>query len=119
MFLLLPLSSPPTRDLCLEFDERATFADVLEYMEHPPASLDLYSATKRGRVLKIGGKLNLGKVLEMASRVRPGGEEGERDGWELKEGWSFEMVGVPKGAEGETWVKEWKEEVKRDTKAIL
>jgi len=87
-------------------------------MEHPPLSLDLYFATHRGRVLKIGGKLTLGKVLEMASREKKEGQE-KRDGWELKEGWSFEMVGVPKGREGEEWVREWKEEVREGSKAIL
>ncbi|GAA5916552.1 HSP70/90 family co-chaperone CNS1 [Sporobolomyces salmoneus] len=122
IFLLLPLARPqPTRDLCLEFDERATFHDLLESMDHSPASLELYFSTHLGRVLKIGGKLTLGKVLEMASRPRQGQKAGEKnDGWELKEGWVLEMVGIPKGDErGEEWIKEWKEEVKNGTRAIL
>lgn len=124
IFVLLPLARPqPTRDLCLEFDERATFHDLLESMEHAPNELDLYFATYRGRVLKIGGKLTLGKVLEMASRPKQGqnpNDEATRDGWELKEGWAFEMVGIPKGdPRGDAWIKEWKEEVKNGTKAIL
>lgn len=122
IFLLLPLSSPPTRDLCLSFDERSTFSDLLESMDHSSNTMDLYFSTFKGRVLKIGGKLTLGKVLELASKKpKQGGQQvGDDDGWELKEGWAFEVVGIPKGDErGEEWIKEWKEEVKNGTKAIL
>ncbi|GAA5960779.1 hypothetical protein JCM21900_006870 [Sporobolomyces salmonicolor] len=117
VFLLLPLASPPTRDLCLAFHEQATFGDALLSMEHDPVSTQLYLATKQGKVLKIGAKLTLGKVLEAAGRPREG--EMERDGWELKEGWALEMVGVPKGKEGEDWIQEWKKEVQEGKKAIL
>ncbi|KAM0750439.1 hypothetical protein T439DRAFT_326403 [Meredithblackwellia eburnea MCA 4105] len=112
VFLLLPLATPPTRDLCLSFHTSATFGDVLESMEHDPSTTQLYIATVQGRVLKVGAKLTLAKVLDAAGK---GGE----DGWELKEGWSFEMVAVPKGPEGEDWVKTWKEEVKAGAAALL
>lgn len=110
-FLLLPLATPPTRDLCLAFHTSATFGEVLLSMEHDPSAFNLYIATKKGRVLKVGAKLDLGKVLEAASR--------DGDGWELKEGWALEMVGVPKGSQGEAWVAGWKQEVKDGVKTIL
>jgi tetratricopeptide (TPR) repeat protein len=123
IFLLLPLALPqPTRDLCLSFDERSSFKDLLESMDHSHLSLDLYLSTFKGRVLKIGGKLTLGKVLELASRPKQGDDviKDGRDGWELKEGWAFEVVGIPKGdPRGEDWIKEWKEEIRNGTKAIL
>lgn len=83
-------------------------------MEHDPAMINLYIATKKGKVLKVGAKLVLEKVLKAAS----GGEGGD-DGWELKEGWALEMVGVPKGEKGDEWVKKWKEEVKEGVAALL
>ena len=85
----------------------ATFGDTLAAMEEDPAEFNLYIATKKGRVLKVGAKLELGKVLKAAA-----GEVGSGDGWELKEGWALEMVGVPKNAKGEEWIKNWKEELK-------
>ena len=116
VFLLLPLASPPTRDLCLEFHTHASFGQVLESMEHDPAQYQCYIATVQGRVLKVGAKLLLGKVLEAAAKVK----EGEKvDGWELKEGWALEMVAVPKGAEGEKWIASWKDEVKKGVGALL
>ncbi|GAA5826678.1 hypothetical protein JCM3770_003230 [Rhodotorula araucariae] len=116
VFLLLPLASPPTRDLIMAFPEQATFGDALQSMEQDPAAVQLYLATKRGRVLKIGAKLTLGKVLAAAGQSKAGEPQ---DGWELKEGWALEMVGVPKGAAGEEWIQGWKAEVKADTAAIL
>ncbi|KAK4701986.1 hypothetical protein P7C70_g4239, partial [Phenoliferia sp. Uapishka_3] len=110
-FLLLPNASPPTRDLCLSFHTLSTFSSFLESMEHDPSSLQLYIATVKGRVLKVGGKLTLGKVLAAA------GKDG--DGWELKEGWALEIVGVEKGTEGEKFLEGWKEEVKKGVGAIL
>lgn len=74
--------------------------------------LNLYLSTRKGKILKIGFKLTLGKVLEAAGR-----EEG--DGWLLSEGWSLEMTAVPKGPVGDDWVKGWKEEVKNGARAIL
>ncbi|KAL8278920.1 hypothetical protein RQP46_008589 [Phenoliferia psychrophenolica] len=65
-FLLLPHASPPTRDLCLSFHTSSTFAVVLESMEHDPSQLQLYIATVKGRVLKVGAKLTLEKVLAAA-----------------------------------------------------
>ncbi|GJN90663.1 hypothetical protein Rhopal_003675-T1 [Rhodotorula paludigena] len=116
VFLLLPLASPPTRDLIMAFPEEATFGDALASMDQDASETQLYLATKRGRVLKIGAKLTLGKVLAAAGKVK----EGEpADGWELREGWAFEMVGVPKGAKGEEWIQEWKKEVQQGSKAIL
>ena len=107
IFLLKPLASPPSRDLCLSFHISATFGDTLAAMEEDPAEFNLYIATKKGRVLKVGAKLELGKVLNAAA-----GEVGTGDGWELKEGWALEMVGVPKNAKGDEWIKNWKEELK-------
>lgn len=112
VFLLLPLASPPTRDLCLEFHVLASFGDVLAFMEHDPASFQIYIATVKGKVLKVGAKLLLGKVLQATAK-----EQG--DGWDLKEGWALEMVAVPKGPEGEKWIEGWKEEVKKGVGAIL
>ncbi|BGP16328.1 hypothetical protein JCM10213_009169 [Rhodosporidiobolus nylandii] len=118
VFLLLPLEKPPTRDLIMSFPEDATFGDALASMGRDAGSTQLYLSTTRGRVLKIGAKLTLGKVLAAAGKVREGED---KDGWELKEGWALEMVGVPKGSEGEEWVQEWKKEVQSgaSTKAIL
>ncbi|GAA5975895.1 hypothetical protein JCM11641_002831 [Rhodosporidiobolus odoratus] len=116
VFLLLPLERPPTRDLIMSFPEDASFGDALQSMGRDPSTNQLYLATSRGRVLKIGAKLTLGKVLEAAGKVKEGEE---KDGWELKEGWALEMVGVPKGSEGEEWIQEWKKEVKSGSKAIL
>ncbi|GAA6034111.1 hypothetical protein JCM8097_000701 [Rhodosporidiobolus ruineniae] len=116
VFVLLPLEKPPTRDLIMAFPEDATFGDALQSVGRDASSTQLYLATARGRVLKIGPKLTLGKVLEAAGKVKEGEE---RDGWELKEGWALEMVGVPKGSEGEEWIQEWKKEVKAGGKAIL
>ncbi|GAA6025239.1 hypothetical protein JCM10207_001414, partial [Rhodosporidiobolus poonsookiae] len=118
VFLLQPLASPPTRDLIMAFPEDASFGDALASMGHDAAALQLYLGTARGRVLKIGSKLTLGKVLAAAGKVK----EGEpRDGWALQEGWALEMVGVPKGEEGEKWVQGWKAELqqKASGKAIL
>lgn len=114
-FLLLPLAQPPTRDLCLGFHEQATFGDVLRSMELNPGSTQLYIATRAGRVLKVGAKLTLSQVLSSAR----GKEPGTTDGWELQEGWAFEMVGVPKGPAGEAWIQQWKAEVQNGKKAIL
>lgn len=116
VFLLLPLASPPTRDLIMSFPEGATFGDALESVGLDAATVQLYLATKRGRVLKVGAKLTLGRVLQLAGTVK----EGEQpDGWELREGWAFEMVAVPKGAQGEEWIQGWKKEVQAGTAAIL
>jgi hypothetical protein len=86
-------------------------------MGHDPSSMQLYLATRLGRVLKIGSKMTLGKVLVGAAR-RDGRGEVE-DGWALSEGWALEMVGVPRGAEGDAWVQRWKDEVKAGAQAIL
>ena len=111
VFLLLPLAQPPTRDLCLGFHTSATFGDALISMEHDPASTQLYVATKKGKVLKVGSKLTLEKVLAAA------GKDG--DGLVLQEGWALEMVGVPKTSAGEDWVQTWKAEVKSGAAALL
>lgn len=103
VFVLNPLTTPPTRNLCLSFHTTSTFGDELRAMEQDPAEFNMYIVTKKGRVLKVGAKLELGKVLAAA------GKDG--DGWELKEGWALEMVAVPKGAAGETWVANWKAEL--------
>ncbi|GAA5983474.1 hypothetical protein JCM10908_000300 [Rhodotorula pacifica] len=119
VFLLLPLESPPIRDLIMAFPEDATFGDALASMGRDAGSTQLYLATKRNRILKIGPKLTLGKVLAAAGG---GGAaktaEAERDGWELKEGWAFEMVGVPKTQEGDEWIQNWKKELQQGA-AIL
>ncbi|POY74658.1 hypothetical protein BMF94_2420 [Rhodotorula taiwanensis] len=108
VFLLLPLETPPTRDLIMAFPEDATFGDALASMGRDTSTTQLYFATKRNRVLKIGPKLTLGKVLAAAGKVK----EGEQpDGWELREGWAFEMVGVPKTSAGDEWVQNWKKEL--------
>ncbi|GAA5877178.1 hypothetical protein JCM3774_003323 [Rhodotorula dairenensis] len=119
-FLLLPLETPPTRDLIMAFPEDATFGDALVSMGRDPASTQLYLATKRNRVLKIGPKLTLGKVLAAAAGKVPaaGGDNNERDGWELKEGWALEMVGVPKTSAGDDWIQNWKKELQQGA-AIL
>lgn len=104
IFLLKPLAEPPTRDLCLSFHTSSTFGDELRAMEQDPNELNLYIATKKGRLLKVGAKLVLGKVLA-AARTNEG------DGWELKDGWALEMVGVPKTKEGDEWVANWKKEL--------
>jgi len=117
VFLLLPLASPSSRDLITSFPDTATFGDALLSMGRDPGEVQLYIATKRGRVLKVGSKLTLGKVLKAAA-----GKAGEpEDGWELKEGWALEMVGVPKGAKGEDWIQDWKKELQSEAskKAIL
>lgn len=115
VFLLLPLETPPTRDLIMAFPEEATFGDALASMGRDASTTQLYLATKRNRVLKIGPKLTLGKVLAAAGKVK----EGEApDGWELKEGWAFEMVGVPKTSAGDDWIQNWKKELQQGA-AIL
>lgn len=92
----------------MAFPEDATFRDALASMGRDASSTQLYLATKRNRVLKIGAKLTLGKVLATAGKVK----EGEQpDGWELREGWAFEMVGVPKTSAGDEWVQKWKGEL--------
>lgn len=101
----------------MSFPEDATFGDALSSMGHDPSSTQLYLSTRLGRVLKIGSKMTLGKVLLGAGKRNEKGEI--EDGWELKEGWALEVVGVPKGREGDEWVKGWKEEVKMGAKAIL
>ncbi|KAK4049475.1 HSP70/90 co-chaperone [Microbotryomycetes sp. JL221] len=112
-FLLSPLAQPqPTRDLCLEFHEQATFGDMLSSMEHDSSSTQMYMATHKGRVLKVGAKLTLNQVLVAASKE-------PQDGWELQEGWAFELVAVPKGEQGERWVQQWKQELQNGRKAIL
>jgi hypothetical protein len=105
VFLLLPLANPPTRDLCLAFHTSSTFGEEIRAMDHDPAEYDVYIATKKGRVLKVGAKLDLGRVLEAAGKA-------EGDGWELKEGWALEMVGVRKGEKGAAWIADWKEKLK-------
>ncbi|KAM0791510.1 hypothetical protein ACM66B_005962 [Microbotryomycetes sp. NB124-2] len=107
-FLLMPLARPPTRDLCLEFHEQATFGDMLMSMEHDPSATQLYVKTFKGRVLKVGAKLSLNQVLVAASKE-------PQDGLVLQEGWAFEFVGVPKGSEGEEWIQQWKHESSQAT----
>lgn len=80
-------------------------------MEHDPATLQVYISTAKGKVLKIGAKLELGRVLDAASK--------DGDGWEMKEGWALEMVGVPKTVQGENWIATWKEEVKLGANSLL
>ena len=111
VFLLFPLNDPPSRDLCLSFNTSSTFGDFLQVMEYDSNLLNLFISTAKGRVLKVGAKLLLGKVLEAARK--------DGDGWELREGWALEIMGVPKSVEGDQWVAKWKEEVKRNTVAIL
>ncbi|SCV71965.1 BQ2448_4659 [Microbotryum intermedium] len=113
IFLMMPLSDPPTRDLCLEFHTAATFGDLLASMDQDPSTTAMYIATKKGRVLKVGNKLTLGKVLVAAA-----GEAGD-DGWELKEGWALELVAVPKGPRGEDWIGKWKKDVKADVRPLI
>ncbi|SCZ88584.1 BZ3500_MvSof-1268-A1-R1_Chr2-1g04506 [Microbotryum saponariae] len=113
IFLMMPLNNPPTRDLCLEFHTAATFGDLLASMDQDPTTIAMYIATKEGRVLKVGNKLTLGKVLVAAA-----GEAAD-DGWELKEGWALELVAVPKGPRGEEWVAKWKQEVKAGVKPLM
>lgn len=121
-FLLLPLEKPPTRDLIMAFPEDATFDDALQSMGRDAVSTQLYLATKRNRVLKIGPKLTLGKVLAAAAgKAGQAGQAGgnpEPDGWELKEGWALEMVGVPKTSAGDDWIQNWKRELQQGA-AIL
>ncbi|KAK4046540.1 HSP70/90 co-chaperone [Microbotryomycetes sp. JL201] len=111
-FLLMPLAQPPTRDLCLEFHEQATFGDMLRSMEHDPSQTQLYVATHKGRVLKVGAKLSLNQVLVAAAKEA-------QDGCVLQEGWAFEFVGVPKGSQGDEWVQQWKHELQSGKQAIL
>lgn len=111
VFFLNPLTSPPKRDLYTNFSTEMSFSSVLTAMEYDTKSLSLYLATKNLKVLRIGLKLELGKVLEAAGR------SGE-DGIELCEGWAIELVVVKKGKEGEDWVKNWKESLK-EGKSIL
>lgn len=80
-------------------------------MDHDPATLNMYIATSKGRVLKVGAKLTLEKVLLAAGR--------DGDGWVLQEGWALEMCGVPKGVKGDDWVAGWKKDVKEGVAAIL
>lgn len=80
-------------------------------MDHDPSITQLYVATKKGKVLKVGSKLTLEKVLAAASK--------DGDGLVLSEGWALEMTGVPKTSEGEAWIQTWKKEVQSGAAALL
>jgi hypothetical protein len=111
-FLLFPLNDPPSRDLCLTFPTESTFGDFILSMDHDPSLLNLYISTTSGKVLKIGPKLNLGKVIQ-------GAKDGPGSGWELREGWALEIMAVPKGEKGDQWIVEWKQQVKANAISIL
>ncbi|KAH8830202.1 hypothetical protein DL96DRAFT_1461291 [Flagelloscypha sp. PMI_526] len=114
-FFLYPQHA--TSDVIPEFVETTPFTAHLEAMFPPAApppqwdkaqeyrkdTLNVYAITKRKRLLKVGKKMTMFDVC-MASKAK----EGEpKDGMELKEG-CLSFIVVPKGAQEEKWIKEFK-----------
>jgi Cns1/TTC4 Wheel domain len=110
VFLLRPLSDPPSRDLILAFHEDTSFGDQLNAMAES-ADCILYVITKNGRILKVGRKLTLREIMTTAAIRRPDGLL--LDGLELKDGWCLEVFVLPKNGAADEWVQNQKRELKR------
>jgi len=116
IFLLRPLATPPTRDLILTFHQDVTFGDQLDAFNaqnagqaRSPGEEVVYAVTKSGRILKVGRKLTLKKIIEAAAQKLP---DGKMDGLDLVEGWCLEFYIVPKGDEEASWIQEMKKRLK-------
>lgn len=117
VFLLRPLATPPTRDLILTFHQDVTFGGQLDAFNaqnaakqgRAPVEEVVYAVTKSGRILKVGRKLTLQKVIATAATRLP---TGEQDGLQLVEGWCLEFFIVPKGDSETQWIQEMKRRLK-------
>ncbi|KAH8928160.1 hypothetical protein BT69DRAFT_1346846 [Atractiella rhizophila] len=101
VFLLSPFSTPPTRDLIVSFSEQATFADALP--QDVLEQCGIFAVTRKGRILKMGKKIVLAKLIDGCWK------DAEKDGLELKDGWCLEFYLIQKGRE-----KEWSEEMRKN-----
>lgn len=118
VFLLRPLATPPTRDLILTFHQDVTFGGQLDAFNaqnaakqgRDPAEEVVYAVTKAGRILKVGRKLTLQKIITTAATKLPSGEQ---DGLQLVEGWCLEFFIVPKGENETRWIQEMKVRLKQ------
>lgn len=93
-----------------------TFGDQLDAFNaqnaHQARSLQeevVYAVTKNGRILKVGRKLTLKKIIEAAAQKLP---DGKMDGLDLVEGWCLEFYIVPKGDAEAEWIQEMKRRLK-------
>lgn len=112
VFLLKPCATPPTRDLIPTWGQDVSLQlqlDAFSYQDPTINTLDMYTITQRGRILKLGRKLTLEEVLRQAATAA----DGKPDGLPLVGDWCLELYAVPKGDKG----KEWVDEMKRDLKA--
>ncbi len=106
-----------TTDLISHFQEDTPFSSHLSVMFPPNApqpewdkngeyvdgNIVVFGWTKRRRLLKIGKKMTLRDVCRAAR-----GKEGEpRDGLEMNDG-TLSFVVLPKGAEEQKWVEDFK-----------
>jgi hypothetical protein len=109
VFLLRPLASPPTRDMIPEWSEDVSIGQQLDaFAQQDPSmsgDLQVYTITKRGRMLKLGRNLSLAAVLKQAHKPELD------DGLELVGGWALEIYAIPSDKASE-WVKEMKADLK-------
>ncbi|KDQ14328.1 hypothetical protein BOTBODRAFT_32794 [Botryobasidium botryosum FD-172 SS1] len=108
-----------TSDLIAEFDEDTTFSSHIETMfppensapewdkegEYTAKGLVVYIVTFSKRLLKIGGKMTLKDVYEVAGKTK----DGKKDGLELKDGYVSFIV-LPKGDVEKGWIADFKQE---------
>lgn len=92
------------RDFIPNWSDDTTLNEQLQVLtQQDPSfgSLEYFTITKKGRILKIGRKLSLAQVCNAAHK--------EGDGIELVGGWSLEVYCLPSER-----AKEWAEEMKVD-----
>jgi hypothetical protein len=101
----------------LTFHQDVTFGDQLDAFNaqhgarqhRDPSEEVIYAVTKAGRMLKVGRKLTLLKLIKAAVKEQA---DGTTDGLHLVEGWCLEFYTVPKGDKETQWVQEMKARLK-------
>lgn len=72
-------------------------------------AVDVYAVSSRGRMLKLGKKLELHQVLLQSATTK----DGSKDGMDLVGGWALELYLVPRqGDAAGKWIAEMKADLK-------
>jgi hypothetical protein len=100
----------------LTFHQDVTFGDQLDafnaqnaHQQRDPTAEVVYAVTQKGRILKVGRKLTLKKIIEAAAQKVA---DGSIDGLDLVEGWCLEFYIVAKGQSETRWIAEQKAKIK-------
>lgn len=108
VFILRPTNQPPSRDLIPEWAEDVAIQDQLAAFDPGLLDFDLFTITRRGRILRLGKKLTLKQICAKASSTK----NDEKDSLELIGGWSLEIYAVETGKRSENWIAEMKRDLK-------